>query len=64
MDDFIARMDLRAALRLYIFLEEREEELGSGGSELYASLRGYLYERLSIEDMEAPEKLLAKLDRG
>ena len=31
-------------------------------AELYAALRAYLYDRLSIEDMEFPETLLAKLD--
>jgi hypothetical protein len=62
MDDFIARMDLKAALRLYVFLEAREDELELGTAELYAELRSYLYERLSIEEMESPETLLARLD--
>lgn len=62
MDDFVARMDLRAALGLFVFLEAREDELGRGAAELYAALRAYLYERLSIEDMESPETLLAELD--
>ena len=55
-------MDLRAALGLFVFLEAREDELGRGAAELYAALRAYLYERLSIEDMESPETLLAELD--
>ena len=62
MDDFVARMGLRAALQLYIFLEAREEELSGGAAEIYAALRTYLYDRLSIEDMESPEALLPRLD--
>jgi hypothetical protein len=61
MDDFIARMGLRSALQLYLFLAAREDELSGGPEELFASLRRYLYERLSIEDMESPEAFLAKL---
>ncbi len=62
MDDFTVRLDLRTALGLYIFLEKREVELGLGSSELYASLRAYLYDRLSIEEMEAPATFLAQLE--
>jgi hypothetical protein len=64
MDDFIPRMSLRGALQLYLFLEAREAELEGGVAELYSSLRSYLYERLSIEDMESPAALLAELERG
>ena len=62
MDDFTLRMDLKSALRLYVFLEAREDELAPGAAELYASLRAYLYDRLSIGEMESPKTLLAKLD--
>lgn len=62
MDDFMIRMELKAALSLYIFLETREAELESGGLDLYAALRRYLYDRLSIEEMESPAALLAKLE--
>ncbi len=62
MDDFIARMDIKAALSLYIFLEAREAELANGAAALYASLRAYLYDRLSIEEMESPAALLARLE--
>ncbi|MGA2545009.1 MAG: hypothetical protein ABSF43_00540 [Rectinemataceae bacterium] len=62
MDDFIARLGFRGALQLYLFLVRREDELEGGVAELYAALRTYLYDRLSIEDMESPETLLAKLD--
>jgi hypothetical protein len=62
IDDFSAHLSLRAALQLYIYLAAREEELVGGPAELYASLRGYLYDRLSIEEMESPETLLSSLD--
>jgi hypothetical protein len=63
MDDFNARLGLRGALQLYIFLAAREDELAGGAAELYAALRAYLYDRLSIEEMESPGTLLAALDR-
>jgi hypothetical protein len=62
MDDFIARMGLRGALQLYLFLARQEDELEGGVVEFCAALRAYLYDHLSIEDMESPETLLAKLD--
>lgn len=62
MDDFIVRLGLRPALQLYVFLEAREEELSGGAAELYGSLRSYLYDRLSIEEMESPESLIPRLD--
>jgi hypothetical protein len=61
MDDFIARMDLRGALELYLFFEEREDGLEGSSAKLFDSLRAYLYERLSIEEMESPRTLLEKL---
>jgi hypothetical protein len=62
MDDFKAQMSPKTALRLYLFLEAREEELAGGAEELYAALRAYLYENLSIQDMEQPEILLKQLE--
>ena len=61
MENFNMQMGIRAALQLYIFLEAREDELSGGSAQLYASLRSYLYDRLSIEEMESPEVLLEKL---
>ena len=58
MDDFTARMSLKTALKLYLFFEAREEELGEGVAELYASLRSYLYDNLSVQDLEQPELFL------
>lgn len=62
MEDFTPRLCARAALQLYLFLEAREDQLGGGSAELYAALRAYLYERLSIEEMESPETLLARFE--
>jgi hypothetical protein len=62
MEDFTPRLTARAALQLYLFLEAREEQLDGGSAELYSALRAYLYERLSIEDMESPETLLARFE--
>jgi hypothetical protein len=61
MDDFVARMGLKAALELYVFLEAREDELSGGAAGLYAALRAYLYEGLSIEEMESPKDLISRL---
>jgi hypothetical protein len=64
MDDFSPRLSLKGALQLYMFLEAREDELEGGVAALYSALRNYLYERLSIEEMESPGTLLAELDEG
>jgi hypothetical protein len=61
MDDFFARMDLKGALELYLFLDEREDELGVASGKLLAALRAYLYDNLSIEEMESPRALLETL---
>ena len=62
MDDFLARLSVRSALQLYVFLEGREDELSGGPAELYAAIRSYLYDRLSIEELESPHDFLSKLD--
>jgi hypothetical protein len=61
MDDFALRMDLRGALELYLFLEEQEDELDGASEKLFAALRAYLYDHLSIEEMESPRTLLETL---
>jgi hypothetical protein len=61
LDDFIARLDLKGALEIYLLLEEREDELGGASARLLSSLRTYLYDHLSIEDMESPRSLLETL---
>jgi hypothetical protein len=62
-DDFTATIGFRDALGLYIFLRGREEELTEPAAKLYDRLRSYLYERLSIEEMERPEDLLSRLEK-
>jgi len=61
VEDFNLSLDLRSALELFIFLEAREGELAGGPERSLAALRHYLYDRLSIADMEAPAAYLAKL---
>jgi hypothetical protein len=61
MEDFTAHMSLRDALELYLFIEAEEAELPSSASGLRDALRSYLYERLSIEEMESPRALLDRI---
>jgi hypothetical protein len=61
MEDFAARLGLKEALELYLFLEADEAALQGAPAHLFAELRAYLYERLSIEDMEKPRALLERL---
>lgn len=61
MEDFVARLDLKGALELYLFLEGREAELRGSSSKMLVSLRAYLYEHLSIEEMESPAAFLGTL---
>jgi hypothetical protein len=64
LEDFIARMGLRDSLELYLFFRSAEAELAGAPDRLFESLRSYLYERLSIEEMESPEALLDRLNHG
>lgn len=63
MEDFTLRMGMRDALELYLHFAGSEAALGKTASaeRLYASLRAYLYDHLSIEEMESPEALLKRL---
>jgi hypothetical protein len=61
VEDFSARIGLRDCLELYLFFQRREAELGEAHERFFSSLRSYLYERLSIEEMESPEELLKRL---
>jgi hypothetical protein len=63
MDRFTLDLDFPEALGLYIFFRGREEELEGASAALAVRLRDFLYDRLSIEDMEQPEKYLARLAR-
>ena len=48
---------------LYLFLKSREAELDEHMSNLVSEIEGYLYDRLSIEEMENLEKLYLEKDR-
>jgi len=61
VDDFVARFNLKGALELYLFLEAHGDRLGEASSRLLVSLRAYLYDNLSIEEMESPGTLLETL---
>jgi hypothetical protein len=64
LEDFSARLGLRDSLELFLFLRSREAELAGAPDRLFASLRAYLYGRLSIEEMESPEALLERIKLG
>lgn len=67
MDDFSLSLDLRRALALFLLLESRSDEAGAASlplEELEEELRSYLYNRLSIEEMEHPDELYASLSKG
>jgi len=61
--DFVLEADLRTALELFLFLKTREQDLSGAPAELFERLRGFLYEHLSIEEMEQPEAFLDRLGR-
>jgi len=63
-DRFSLDLDFPDALGLYIFLSGREDELAGAAAGLVGRLRDFLYERLSIEEMECPRELLARLGRA
>ncbi len=63
MAHFTVDLDIPDALALYIFFCGREEELQGAAAALAERLRTFLYDRLSIEDMERPEDCLARLAR-
>ncbi len=75
MDSFSTEIDLRGALALFLLLDlrrsalpdrrrsEREALVGEAPEldALEAELRAFLYERLSIDEMEDPEALYVAL---
>ena len=48
---------------LYLLLKNREPELDKHMSDLTEEVEAYLYDRLSIEEMEELEKLYRKDDK-
>ncbi|HET7838325.1 MAG TPA: hypothetical protein VFL04_01110 [Rectinemataceae bacterium] len=63
MARFTVDLDVPDALRLYLFVCGREEELQGPTAAFAERLRAFLYEHLSIEDMEHPKDCLARLTR-
>ncbi len=61
MTDFAFSLDLPSALALFTTLTASESERMPEVDVLEEALRGFLYERLSIEEMEDPRKLYGKL---
>ncbi|HUW41218.1 MAG TPA: hypothetical protein VMV90_09405 [Rectinemataceae bacterium] len=57
-------LDVGEALALYIFFRGCEEELPDAVAAFAGRIRDYLYDRLSIEEMERPEKLLSRLNNS
>ncbi|HTX73197.1 MAG TPA: hypothetical protein VMC79_10260 [Rectinemataceae bacterium] len=57
-------LELHEALSIYIFFLGREEELSGSVAAFFGRLRDYLYERLSIEELEKPDELLARIAPG
>lgn len=62
-DSFSLDLDFKSALELYIYFSTRDEELHGAPAAFVEKLRSYLYERLSIEEMERPAELFARLGR-
>ncbi|HAK45027.1 MAG TPA: hypothetical protein DCO79_03785 [Spirochaeta sp.] len=48
---------------LYLLLKSKDSELDANMSELGEDIEAYLYDRLSIEEMEELQKLYEKSDR-
>lgn len=64
MDDLTLSLDLKRALALFLLLESRPDAPGNSSEpldEVEEELRSYLYNRLSIEEMERPDELYARL---
>jgi hypothetical protein len=64
METFSIEWGLKEALSFYIFLKEKEEGLPQSAAILLDRLRRFLYEHLSIDDMERPEETYTRLCRG
>lgn len=64
MDDFSPSLGLKASLALFLLLDGRSGGIAGASPELdrlEAELRAYLYDKLSIADMENPGKTYSAL---
>ena len=59
--DFSISLDLQGALALFLLVDRRGDRTNPDLDSLDRSLRDYLYERLSIAEMEEPEVLYARM---
>jgi len=59
--DFSLSLDLQGALALFLLVERRPSGANRDLEELERALRDYLYERLSIAEMEEPDKLYERM---
>lgn len=62
--DFTPTLDLRGALALFLLLDRRGSGTNADLDALDRSVRSYLYERLSIAEMEDPEALYRTMLAG
>jgi hypothetical protein len=59
--DFSLSLDLQGALALFLLVERRPSGANRDLEELEQALRDYLYERLSIAEMEEPDSLYERM---
>jgi len=59
--DFSLSLDLQGALALFLLVERRPVAANRDLEALEQELRNYLYERLSIAEMEEPDKLYERM---
>jgi hypothetical protein len=61
MQEYSLSLDLTSALALFLVLQEKDASAFSEVQAIDESLRAFLYDQLSIEEMEQPEKLYSRL---
>lgn len=62
--DFSLSLDLQGALALFLLVERRPADSNRDLEALERALRDYLYERLSIAEMEDPDSLYERMRSG
>lgn len=62
--DFSLKLDLKGALALFLLVEGQARDANADIDALERALREYLYERLSIAEMEEPGRLYARMCSG
>ena len=59
--DFSLSLDLQGALALFLLVEKRPADANGDLEAIEEALRDYLYERLSIAEMEEPDRLYERM---